>query len=230
MPAWDASALRRQPVRSAAVAVVVGALFLPVTGSASATTTEQVPGAQRGIQQSVRHDVTFLAMFLPHHQSAVQLASVAGQRATNTEVRRLAAHIVQVQSRQMRQMQTWLTDHHAKPMPPPPAVQEMNRQNLYMLREARGAQVDRLFLTLMRMHHAQGLSETADELQHGRDTFALHLARTAYNAQAGELSEMNQLLTPCTGRPSRGAAERVGAADAPGTDRAPSLSCRPITG
>ncbi|MEU5992804.1 DUF305 domain-containing protein [Spirillospora sp. NPDC047418] len=182
-------------------------------------------------QRTEQHDVSFVAMFLPHHQSAVRMAKVAGERATEEQVRRLAAHIVEVQTRQVGQMESWLKERNAEPMPPPPPVRKLNQQNLQMLREARGVRVDRLFLILMRMHHAQGISEAADELLHGRDSFAINLARTAKEGQVGEVSEMNRLLTPCTGHPRRETG-RVGRlnSDRPAVRQVLKLSCRPIIG
>jgi uncharacterized protein (DUF305 family) len=209
---------------------VAGSLALsPVASASSATGGDGADLAAH--QKTEQHDVSFVAMFLPHHQSAVQMARVARERATEEQVRRLAAHIVEVQTRQIGQMESWLKERNAEPMPPPAPVRKMDRQNVQMLREARGVQVDRLFLILMRMHHAQGISEAADELLHGRDSFAIKLARTAKEDQVGEVSEMNRLLTPCTGRPSRGT-RRVGRVhrERPQVRQALELYCRPIIG
>ena len=63
-----------------------------------------------------------------------------------------------------------------------------------MLREARGVEVDRMFLMMMRPHHAQGVSEAEDELEHGRNTLALNLARTTKTDQSREIARMNDLL------------------------------------
>jgi uncharacterized protein (DUF305 family) len=145
-------------------------------------------------KRTVRHDVTFIAMFVPHHREAVRMSRVAERRAADRRVRRLAARIAVTQSRQIRQMRAWLHRHRAAEMPPPAAVREMERQDLRMLRSAKGREVDRMFLMMMRMHHAQAVSETQDELEHGRDAFARRLARTANVQQTREIALMNDLL------------------------------------
>ena len=91
-------------------------------------------------------------------------------------------------------MRRWLRERDAEPMPPPGPVQEMNRQDLRMLRDARGVQADRLFLMIMRPHHAQGVSEAEDELEHGRNSFAVNLAGTNKADQTREIAQMNDLL------------------------------------
>ncbi len=229
MVTWG-GVLGRRPTRLAAVAAVVGSLALSTATSASSAAGDE--GVSLATHwPTERHDVSFIAKFLPHHQVAVQMARVAGERAAEEEVRRLASHIVEVQTRQIGQMRAWLRERSAEPMPAPAPVRKMDQQNLRMLREARGAQVDRLFLILMRMHHSQGISEAADELQHGRDSFATKLARTAKEDQLGEVAEMNRLLTPCTGGPSR-AGGRLDTVEGklPGVRQALDISCRPRTG
>ena len=173
-----------------------GLLLLPSAGAAAGPTTAARHADQtvRHANRTVRHDVSFVAMLLPHHQMAVEMATVARDKATQPQVRRLAAHIADEQSDQVTQMRVWLRQRNAQPDPPPAPVQEMGRQDLQMLRESRGVEVDRMFLMMMRPHHAQGVSESEDELKHGRNTFALTLARTNKADQLREIAQMNDLL------------------------------------
>lgn len=175
--------------------LVAGVLLLPTAGAAAASSPVARHG---GGDRTVRHDVTFIAMLLPHHRTAVQMATVARAKATNSQVRQLAAHIATEQSRQIAQMREWLRQRNAEPMPPPAPVREMERQDLQMLRDARGVEVDRMFLMMMRPHHAQGVSEAEDELHHGRNPFAVNLARTNKSDQTREIARMNDLLAALT--------------------------------
>jgi uncharacterized protein (DUF305 family) len=173
----------RRTVGTLAAATLTGTLLAPAA-----------PAGASHNSKTVRHDLTFIAMLLPHHEQAVRMAIVAAERATRADVRRLAAHIAEEQSRQVRQMRAWLQRRDARPMPPPEPVQEMERQDLQMLREARGVEVDRMFLMMMRQHHAQGVSESEDELMHGRDPFAMELARANKSDQSREIAQMNDML------------------------------------
>jgi uncharacterized protein (DUF305 family) len=184
------------PLARRAGRLLVAALLTSVLVASAAGATAAPGGAARNAATygTVRHDITFIAMLVPHHRSAVEMASVARERATTAPVRRLAAHIAEEQSHQIREMRAWLERHDAEPMPPPGPVREMERQDLQMLRAATGVEVDRMFLMMMRPHHAQALSEAEDELEHGRNHFALGVARTTRVDQARELALMNDLL------------------------------------
>ena len=182
--------LLRATLRLLAGTVCVGVLILPTSSAAAHS-----DGAADHGSRTVRHDVTYIAMLVPHHRSAVDMAAIARQRATNPEVRRLAAHIADEQTKQIRQMQEWLDRRDAQPNPPPAPVREMEQQDLQMLREAQGAQVDQMFLMMMRPHHAQAVSESEDEIENGRNSFAVGLARTTKADQAREISQMNELLS-----------------------------------
>ncbi|MFI7679470.1 DUF305 domain-containing protein [Actinophytocola sp. NPDC049390] len=138
--------------------------------------------------------MTYIAMLVPHHGTAVEMANVAVAKAANPQVRQLGKHIADEQSAQINQMLTWLDQRDAEPMPPPAPVREMEQQDLAMLRAATGPDVDRMFLMMMRPHHAQAVSESADELEHGKDRFALHLAATTKSDQGSEITQMNDLL------------------------------------
>lgn len=181
----------RRTHRLVAATLITGALVLWAAGAAAAAPDAAHHPEGDG---TVPHDVTFIAMLVPHHESAVEMATVARERATNDEVRKLAAHIADEQTRQISEMRAWLDRHDAEPMPPPEPVREMEEQDLQMLREARGVEVDRMFLMMMRPHHAQAVSEAEDELEHGRDAFALDVARTTKDDQAREITLMNDLL------------------------------------
>ena len=181
-------------LRWLAAALAAGVLLLPSAGAAASPTAHTGHGGDR----TVRHDVTFVARLLPHHQTAVQMASIAREDATTPRVRRLAAHIAEEQTRQIAEMRVWLRQRNAAPMPPPEPVQEMERQDIAMLREADGTEVDRLFLMMMRPHHAQAVAEAEDELEHGRNGFAVNLARTSKMDQTREIAVMNDLLAGLT--------------------------------
>ncbi|GAA3856844.1 DUF305 domain-containing protein [Amycolatopsis tucumanensis] len=181
---------RIAPSRIRLTVAALAAAALVVAPAASASTSNSAKGNDR----ATSHDISFIAMLVPHHQSAVEMAEVARAKATNAEVRQLAAHIAGEQSGQIRQMEAWLSRQGAKPEPPPAPVREMEQQDLQMLRSAEGAMVDRMFLMMMRPHHAQAVAEAIDELEHGRDRFALDVARTTKTDQSRELARMNDLL------------------------------------
>src|SRR5690606_41936547 len=84
--------------------------LIPLTAALLAVRGVAVTAASAPVQQAatadttVRHDVTFMSMLLPHHVTAVRMAQVARQRAVLPEVRRLADRIVATQTQEIRQI------------------------------------------------------------------------------------------------------------------------------
>jgi uncharacterized protein (DUF305 family) len=52
-------------------------------------------------------DRTFIDSMIPHHASAIDMASVALMRSTNPDIRRIARAIVDAQSQEIGQMIQW---------------------------------------------------------------------------------------------------------------------------
>ena len=177
-----------------AVALVAALTLAVVVGTPSIATANDGHDRSHPFRGTSRHDQTFIAMLMPHHRDAVDMATLAEHRAVDAQVRRLAAHIVDEQSAQIDEMRAWMHRNGVAELPPPVPVQEMAQQDRQMLRAARGTQVDELFLMMMRPHHAQAVSEAEDELLHGRNSFALDMARSTKADQAVEIAEMNRLL------------------------------------
>jgi uncharacterized protein (DUF305 family) len=59
-------------------------------------------------------DQDFVAMMLPHHQGAVDMAKVELQYGHDPELRRLAQSIVTAQEKEIALMRTWQAKHPAR--------------------------------------------------------------------------------------------------------------------
>ncbi len=59
-------------------------------------------------------DHDFVAMMLPHHQGAVDMAKVELQYGKDPEMRKLAADIVAAQDKEIAQMTAWQARHPVK--------------------------------------------------------------------------------------------------------------------
>jgi uncharacterized protein (DUF305 family) len=193
---WRVLPARRHPVLAAGV--LVAAISIPLsatTASATVTTSAVTTSAAAASQdQAVKHDITFMAMMVPHHESGIEMAELAKTKASSDRIRGLAARIHQVQTRQVADLTAWLKRHHAEPMKPPSAVRKMSQQDLEMLRMAKGHLFDAMFLIMMRHHHAQAVAEAEDELHHGRDELAVQMAQMIKSGQTQEIATMNEML------------------------------------
>jgi uncharacterized protein (DUF305 family) len=59
-------------------------------------------------------DATFMTWMIAHHQGAIDMATLAEERAAHQEVKDLAASIITTQSAEIETMQGWLSDWYAR--------------------------------------------------------------------------------------------------------------------
>jgi uncharacterized protein (DUF305 family) len=60
-------------------------------------------------------DHDFIAMMVPHHQGAIDMAKSVLLYTNDPEIRNLALGIITEQQNEIRQMQAWLQQHSEKP-------------------------------------------------------------------------------------------------------------------
>lgn len=152
-------------------------------------------------------DVGFYQDMISHHEQALELSSLALSNADDPTVRGFAAEVLIFQSREIGMMETalhdWGTSREARPdtamdwmgMTPVPVDQMpgmVSEDEIDQLRQARGAEANGLFLTLMAKHHAGGLHMAEYAANQAEDHDVRALAQLmAYN-QAVEINEYAQ--------------------------------------
>jgi len=154
-------------------------------------------------------DAGFARDMSSHHAQAVEMAMIAAARATDSDVRTLGYDIALTQENQIGIMQTWLTfwglnpTSDTKPMAwmpegtaalknglmPGMATQEQMQE----LRDAKGKQVDILFLKLILAHHLGGIHMVDGVLAQSQNTEVTSLAQNMKNGQQREVTVIQQL-------------------------------------
>lgn len=156
-------------------------------------------------------DVTFAQEMIPHHSQAVKMASLAATRAQDPTVKKLAAQIAAGQGPEIETMQG-LLEAWGQPLVPdmegmdhsamaPEDMADMSADmpgmagddDLQALSAAKGAEFDRMFLTMMIEHHRGALQMAKTERADGKDPQALALAEDIETAQLGEIKKMQKL-------------------------------------
>ncbi|WP_315918358.1 DUF305 domain-containing protein [Mesorhizobium sp. SP-1A] len=59
-------------------------------------------------------DVDFVRGMIPHHQAAIDMAKVVLDHGKDPEIRKLAQDVIKAQSKEIDEMENWLTKHKAK--------------------------------------------------------------------------------------------------------------------
>lgn len=150
-------------------------------------------------------DVRFMQDMIVHHDQAVALAALVGDRAGHEQLRALAGRIDVSQRDEMAMMRQWLVRHQA-PMvraehPGDPAHRAMpgmaTTEELGRLAASRGAAFDRLFLELMIRHHQGALVMVAELLAidgAGREPELFRFVSDVDADQRMEIARMRHLL------------------------------------
>ncbi|MEU4789358.1 DUF305 domain-containing protein [Micromonospora tulbaghiae] len=168
------------------------------TGSSSAAGASPSAGATFNDA-----DVMFAQMMIPHHQQAVTMADLAPTRASDTELKDLAARIKAAQDPEITTMKGWLTAW-GKPMDLPsdhsmPGMTSgmpgmMSEQQMKNLAAANGAAFDKMFAELMIAHHNGAIDMAKAEQADGSNPEAKALAARIASDQATEVQTLRKIL------------------------------------
>ena len=140
-------------------------------------------------------DIMFAQMMIPHHQQAVEMATMAESRAFSPEVKALAIKIKAEQAPEIAQMTSWLENSNA----PMEMGHDMGMDGMLgdaemqKLEEAQGAAFDKLFLEGMIAHH-EGAIEMAQMVVDSNNPEARSLGEEIIKAQTEEINLMKSLL------------------------------------
>lgn len=146
-------------------------------------------------------DVRYVRMMIVHHEQALTMTDLVGDRAQGAQVRGLAARIAESQGPEIQAMTTWLRrnghDPHAghqshtahAGMPGMASTEQLDT-----LRTASGKDFDQVFLRLMITHHEGALTMAREVLRTGSDVLVEEMAQGVIATQTKEIARMNALL------------------------------------
>ncbi|MFD3539208.1 DUF305 domain-containing protein [Streptomyces sp. NPDC058662] len=158
-------------------------------------------------------DRAYVTGMIAHHRQALTMTSLAPSRASADGVKRLADRIAAAQQPEIGSMERWLARH---PAPSPGAGGHdhgasapagggsgghdhasmpgmATEQQLKELEAARGADFDRLFLTLMTAHHEGALKMAGEALAGGNNVAVEELANDVIATQTAEIHRMRAM-------------------------------------
>jgi uncharacterized protein (DUF305 family) len=207
--------MRTRPTLLAAAAL---SLALTLTGCASTGTdpASTPPGATSVTSTGAGDaaDIAFAQLMIPHHQQALDMATLAQVRAASAEVKALAAQIEAAQNPEISRMSGWLDawgapmempgastaedladmDHGGHDMGGMTGAGMMTAEQMDALAAASGADFDTMWLQMMIAHH-QGAIAMADQvLTTSSDPEVTALAQAIIEGQTTEITTMEQLL------------------------------------
>ena len=198
------------------------ACFLAGCAGSNATSTTQADTAaletlywarlDSARQSYTEADVAFMTGMIGHHAQALIMARMAPDQASSTQVRTLAARIINAQNDEIASMQRWLRDrdqpvpevhidgtnlmiHGAGDHTMMPGM--LSAEQLNELAASSGPEFDRLFLTYMIQHHQGAVSMVEDLFDKdgaGQDEAAFKLSSDINVDQITEIARMRRML------------------------------------
>jgi uncharacterized protein (DUF305 family) len=167
-------------------------------GQDQATATSNRPDfglfGDRRVPLTPKDDVEFIDFFVPHHEMAISMAEREIAAGADPEVIAMAQRMKDTQAAEVRLMKDKRAEltGDAEPSTPP--------EDPHMMAEMRememlsGADLDRMFLEEMIVHHASALPTSHRAKPHVEDTDLQQLADAMFEAQAEEIGEMQKML------------------------------------
>ena len=140
-------------------------------------------------------DLMFAQMMIPHHEQAVVMSELALTTSTNSEVLALATAIRDAQAPEIKLMQSWLegseSNNHAGHDMPMSGM--LDDAELAALKDAQGAEFDRLFLQGMIGHH-EGALTMLEIVDNSKNAEVKKLSQEIFKSQSAEIKTMEELF------------------------------------
>ena len=172
--------------------VATAAQLMPGGGTAARPTAGMGMGsAMHGMAGSA--DAMFAVQMAVHHESAVQMAQLAEERAQRPEVRELARDIERTQTAEITQLRAAATRQGADPDGPAGGMGSGTGSETD-LAEVPDDQFDRAFLEAMIPHHQMGVHMAQMVQQAGSDQEIGAMAAEMVRVQTAEISLMQGWL------------------------------------
>jgi uncharacterized protein (DUF305 family) len=171
----------------------------PVTPASATTASPADDSAEAGFARDMS----------THHAQAVEMGMIAAAKATDPDVRTLGYDIALTQENQIGIMQTWLTfwglnatsDAQRMAWMPEGAAALKDglmpgmatQDQIQQLRDAKGKQVDEIFLKLILAHHLGGIHMVEGVLAKTQNADVRSLAENMKTGQQREITVIQQL-------------------------------------
>ncbi|HEX9832190.1 MAG TPA: DUF305 domain-containing protein [Mycobacterium sp.] len=198
------------PSRITRIAAVLVALFAALVLSSCSSpesrdehpTTDEpvITGQPAGFNAD---DLAFVTNMIPHHEQAIELAAMAPERSTDSELIALAGQISAAQQPEINALRVFLVQWNENPQDNAShggsqghgSMQGMvDDATLARLGSLTGTDFDTLWLQSMISHHRGAIEMAKAEVANGQNVDVKRMAQTMIDTQQAEITQMNQML------------------------------------
>ena len=205
--------MKNQPLLYGIIGLLAGSLLTVLFVTNTVNTNNYGMMQMMGIRQGVNGspmvnnlDQHFIEQMIPHHEGAIEMAKLAQERSKRSEILTLAKAIIQSQSKEITQMQTWYKNWYGTEVPVNSTVgMGMGRgmmhggmmggqtSDIESLKNA--ANFDEAFLQEMIPHHQMAVMMAQMLLSGSNRPEMKQLGQDIINAQEAEIEQMRSWLT-----------------------------------
>ena len=154
-------------------------------------------------------DHAFATNMIPHHEQAIELAAMAPEHSTDSELIALAAKISAAQEPEIKALRVFLVQWDENPDDNAShggagghggdgghgAMAGMvDDATMAKLQSLQGAEFDTLWLQSMISHHQGAIEMAKAEVANGQNVDIKRMAQTMVDTQQAEITQMNQML------------------------------------
>ncbi|MET4781138.1 DUF305 domain-containing protein [Glaciihabitans sp. UYNi722] len=185
--------------RTSVAVVGILAATLTMTACSGGTSSGSNPSASSSTSSSHNSaDVSFAMEMSAHHQQAITMSDmILDKSGIDPKVTSLAEEIKAAQSPEIKKMKSWLIEWGEKSggmSGMDHGGMTMSDSDMNALKESSGVDASKLFLTQMTTHHNGALDMATTEVDKGKNSDALALAKTIITTQTAEITTMSDLL------------------------------------
>ncbi len=138
----------------------------------------------------VQSDEDFIALMIPHHQEAIDTAKVILEKSENTELKTLAQNIVDAQTLEIEQMESWGKEWFGSDFKASEQYEEM-MPDLSVLE---GEALDQAFIEGMIGHHEMAITMAYEIQMITEQIELLEMADAIIDTQSAEIKTMEGWL------------------------------------
>jgi uncharacterized protein (DUF305 family) len=184
---------------AAAAALTLGLTLAGCSaGSNEAADTSSSTSTSAAASAHNKQDVMFAQMMLPHHKQAVEMSDMLLDKGkgVNADVITLAKQIKAEQGPEITKLSAWLKDWDADSMSGMDHSMSgmMSDSDMTDLDTASAKDAGKLFLRQMIEHHTSAVDMAGTEVDKGKNTDAVAMAKSIVSSQTEQITQMQDML------------------------------------
>lgn len=167
------------------------------TSATGGVSTPAMGGSSTPVTSNIPDEVTYIDNMIPHHRRAVDMAKIAQEKATRSELKSLANDIILTQEDEIGKLGALRAEIAGSATPAPQMIGGMGGMggmdtDLDKLKAS--TSFDRDFITAMIPHHQSAIDMSKAALPILKNAALLDLANNIITAQQGEIDKMKAWL------------------------------------